>query len=93
MNTDQPATSGDKRYVLYPTCRVRQEGFGLLFYDMRGPRLLFANTGDVLRPEFFTGDVGVQSTLVDVDPPRRRQLLSFLDSLVEKGFLREQPVC
>lgn len=83
----------DTRYTLHPACRVRSEGFGLLFYDMRGPRLLFANTGDLLPTEFFSGDVGLESVLTGVKPIRRRHVLSFLDSLVQKGFLREQPVC
>ncbi len=38
---------------LHPACRVRQEKFGLLFYDSRGPRLLFAETGTLLPAEFF----------------------------------------
>ncbi len=38
---------------LHPACRVRQEGFGLLFYDSRGPRLLFAETGSLLPADFF----------------------------------------
>ncbi len=38
------------RYALHPACRVRREAFGLLFYDLRGPRLLFAETGDLLDP-------------------------------------------
>ena len=38
---------------LHPACRVRQEEFGLLFYDSRGPRLLFAETGTMLPAEFF----------------------------------------
>src|SRR5512134_3621492 len=38
---------------LHPACRVRQEGFGLLFYDSRGPRLLFAETGRLLPTDFF----------------------------------------
>ena len=83
----------DKRYLLHPTCRVRSERFGLLFYDMRGPRLLFANTGELLGPSFFAGHVGVESALGGLEPSRKRQALSFLDSLVRKGFLCEQPVC
>ena len=93
MTNNLQAVNDDKRYVLHPTCRVRSEGFGLLFYDMRGPRLLFANTGDLLGPDFFAGHVGVEGALGGLAPSRRRQALSFLDSLVEKGFLREQPVC
>ncbi|MEJ2698796.1 MAG: mycofactocin biosynthesis chaperone MftB [Desulfuromonadales bacterium] len=74
-------------------CRVRQEGFGLLFYDSRGPRLLFAETGSLLPADFF-------DTLRDRDelPPglsesQQRVLRKFLAQLLEKGFLREQSVC
>lgn len=83
----------DRRYTLHPACRVRREGFGLLFYDLRGPRLLFANTGDVLTPEFFAGEIGTHVALSGMAPSRRRALVAFLDSLAEKGFVREQPIC
>ena len=38
---------------LHPSCRARQEGFGLLFYDCKGPRLLFAATGNLLPADFY----------------------------------------
>ena len=38
---------------LHPSCRARQEGFGLLFYDCRGPRLLFAATGSIFPADFY----------------------------------------
>ena len=53
----------EPRVSLHRACRVRKERFGLLFYDSRGPRLLFAETGDLLEPGFFTGELSVDDTL------------------------------
>jgi putative mycofactocin binding protein MftB len=81
------------RYVLDPACRVRKEKFGLLFYDVRGPKLLFAETGDLVRPDFFErgGTAGDALSCGPGAEPSRR-LEQFLDLLVRKGFLHEQPV-
>jgi putative mycofactocin binding protein MftB len=77
---------------LHPACRVRQEGFGLLFYDSRGPRLLFAETGGLLPPDFFA----VSRTRDELPPglnDRQVQVLGkFMTQLLERGFLREQPI-
>ncbi len=81
------------RYVLHPACRVRKEEFGLLFYDLRGPKLLFVETGDLLEPEHF--NVGVASD--DVSAVRshaeRMRVGRLLKSLADKGFLCEQSLC
>lgn len=78
---------------LHPACRVRQEGFGLLFYDSRGPRLLFAETGTLLNPDFF--DVVRQRGELPAGLTEREQrvLQNFVGQLQERGFLREQPIC
>jgi putative mycofactocin binding protein MftB len=76
-------------YTLHPACRVRREAFGLLFYDLRGPRLLFAETGDLLAPGELEAGVGVEGPGVGEEGQRMARLLA---SLAEKGFLREQPV-
>mgnify|MGYP005841088903 CR=1 FL=1 len=74
-------------YTLHPCCRVRKESFGLLFYDLRGPRLLFAQTGDLLEPgQLAAGVRGGEGFGGD-------RLARFLADLARKGFLREQPVC
>jgi putative mycofactocin binding protein MftB len=78
---------------LHPACRVRQEGFGLLFYDSRGPRLLFAETGTMLPAEFFSvvrGNGELPEGLADRE---QEQLKKFVNLLLEKDFLREQPLC
>ena len=77
-------------YVLHPDCRVRREEFGLLFYDLRGPKLLFVETGDLLEPDLFeTGRASVEA-LADRSKPERLRVERLLRSLVQKGFLLEQ---
>jgi putative mycofactocin binding protein MftB len=78
---------------LHPACRVRQEGFGLLFYDSRGPRLLFAETGRLLPTEFFATVRSLEDLPAGLSEQERRILKKFLSQLLEKGFLREQPIC
>ena len=77
------------RYVLEPACRVRGERFGLLFYDLRGPRLLFAETGGLLAPEDLRegGD-----PFRGRSPGEQLRIGRFLQHLAAKGFLREQPL-
>ncbi len=78
---------------LHPACRVRQEGFGLLFYDSRGPRLLFAETGSLLPPDFF-GNVRRNDELPEgLSDQEKKALQKFVTKLLEKGFLREQQIC
>ena len=79
------------RYQLHPACRVRRERFGLLFYDLRGPRLLFAETGALLSPEAFRHGLDGDA-LSARSPAVRGPLERLLQSLVAKGFLREQPL-
>jgi putative mycofactocin binding protein MftB len=78
---------------LHPACRVRQEGFGLLFYDSRGPRLLFAETGRLLPADFF-GTVRDRDELPEgLSDQQKTALQKFVTKLLEKGFLREQSIC
>jgi len=78
---------------LHPACRVRREGFGLLFYDSRGPRLLFAATGSLLHPDYFA-TVRERDELPEGLSDREQHVLQkFMTQLLEKGFLREQPIC
>lgn len=78
---------------LHPACRVRQEGFGLLFYDSRGPRLLFAETGSLLPVDFF-GSVRNRDEFPEgLTENQKKALQKFVAQLLEKGFLREQSIC
>ena len=78
---------------LHPACRVRQEGFGLLFYDCRGPRLLFAETGSLLPADYFSTTRGIDEMPAGLSPAQEKVLRNFLTQLLDKGFLREQPIC
>ena len=82
-----------KRHVLHPCCRVRNECFGLLFYDLRGPRLLFAATGAQIDGAGLGRGQAVEDCVRSRAPTVARSLGVLIEQLVEKGFLREQPVC
>ncbi len=75
---------------LHPACRVRREGFGLLFYDSRGPRLLFAATGNLLSEDYFETSRTRDELPEGLSDVQRKSLTKFVDQLLEKGFLREQ---
>ena len=78
---------------MHPACRVRQEEFGLLFYDSRGPRLLFAETGALIPAEFF-GTVRNRDELPEgLTAQQEKVLQKFITQLLDKGFLREQSIC
>lgn len=77
---------------LHPSCRVRQEGFGLLFYDSRGPRLLFAETGNLLPADFFDTVLDTGKLPAGLSVRQQGVLEKFLSQLLERGFLREQPI-
>ncbi len=81
------------QYVLHPDCRVRKEDFGLLFYDLRGPKLLFVETGDLLEPELFQTGRASADVLAGRPKSERLRVERLLRSLAEKGFIREQSVC
>jgi putative mycofactocin binding protein MftB len=76
--------------AMHPACRVRQEEFGLLFYDSRGPRLLFAETGTLLPADYF-GTVRQRDELpAGLTGLQQQALAKFITQLLDKGFLREQ---
>lgn len=77
---------------LHPACRVRREGFGLLFYDARGPRLLFAETGSLLPADYFDTVRQRDELPAGVEGKNQAVLQKFISKLIEKGFLREQPI-
>ena len=79
--------------TMHPACRVRQEEFGLLFYDSRGPRLLFAETGILIPADFF-GTVRNRDELpAGLTPQQKQAGQKFITQLLDKGFLREQSIC
>lgn len=75
---------------LHPSCRARQEGFGLLFYDCKGPRLLFAATGTLLPADYFNTLRARDEFPAGTTASQKTALQKFVSQLLEKGFLHEQ---
>jgi putative mycofactocin binding protein MftB len=75
---------------LHPSCRARQEGFGLLFYDCKGPRLLFAATGTLLPADYFRVVRRRDEFPEGTSDSEKKALQKFVTQLLEKGFLHEQ---
>ncbi|MBI5484729.1 MAG: mycofactocin biosynthesis chaperone MftB [Deltaproteobacteria bacterium] len=75
---------------LHPSCRARQERFGLLFYDNRGPRLLFAATGNLIPADFFGTVRSRDEFPAGTRDSEKKALQTFVTQLLEKGFLCEQ---
>jgi putative mycofactocin binding protein MftB len=82
-------------YVVPEWVRVRQEDFGLLFYDTRSTRLTFVRSGDRLAPPPFTGERRELRLRGDPGSAGRAgpdaALLRLLDGLVAKGLLVAAP--
>ncbi len=87
-------------YRLWDGVQVREEQFGLLFYDYRGPTLHFLPSKDLLASEFFQGQ-RTAGELVESIRSRKglpeamiRQLVTeILGMLQEKGLIYEQSIC
>ncbi len=78
------------QYVLHPDCRVRREDFGLLFYDLKGPKLLFVGSGDLVEADAFTPGSASASALAAGSHPQQRRIGRLLRTLVVRGFVLEQ---
>jgi len=83
------------RYKLAPGTQVREEDFGLLFYQMRGPRLFFLSSGKHLREDFFSGEKTLENILQSQDGPLESiinitvKIEKALSELVGKGVIVE----
>ena len=90
----------DAVYLLKRGVQVREEKFGLLFYDYRGPRLYFVPTKDLIGDGFFQGKQSVnqlvESLCRQYGCPReliRERVDQVLGLLEQKGLINEQSVC
>ncbi len=90
----------DSVYRLVEGVQVRNEVFGLLFYDIRGPRLYFVPSKNMITDEFFEGKQQVVDLLgrLCAEMPRPRkwvhsQLGQILEKLERKGLICGQSVC
>ena len=83
------------KYKLAQGAQVREEDFGLLFYNMHGPRLYFLASGDLLREEFFHGQDALETWIDKNYPasnditPRIPGLKKSLKKLAGKGVIVE----
>ena len=83
------------KYKLARGAQVREEDFGLLFYNMNGPRLYFLASGDLLREEFFQGHISLDAWIDKSSPPpidittRILSLKKSLKILADKGVIIE----
>lgn len=74
---------------------MREESFGLLFYTRSGPRLYFLASGNLLRCDFFQGDMTLaqwlesERSLYDVSEVRARSLADALTGLSNRGVIVE----
>ena len=87
-------------YTLAAGIQVRNEVFGLLFYDYRGPRLYFVPTQDLIPGSFFKGKQPVAELLNRLcrrTSWRREQIqghvADVLAKLEGKGLVRGQSIC
>ncbi len=85
----------EKKYKLAQGAQVREEDFGLLFYNMHGPRLYFLASGNLLQEKFFQGRIPLQARIDKIHPlsedlaMRIVGLKKSLKKLAEKGVIIE----
>jgi putative mycofactocin binding protein MftB len=87
-------------YRLSEGVQVRNEKFGLLFYNYRGPRLYFLPSRDLLDESFFNGQRPLESVIETIHARHgwplqwiRQQLADILMKLENKGLIHEQSLC
>jgi len=79
--------------------QVREEKFGLLFYNYRGPRLYFVPSKDLIDVEFFNGRQSVSGLIASICDRRGwtsaevgERITQILAKLQDKGLIHEQPI-
>lgn len=83
-------------YILAPGTQVREEDFGLLFYNMSDPRLYFISLGDTLDSRFFVGQKTLEQWLAEREPDgeinwdQLLRMVHVLRQLRDKGVIIER---
>lgn len=87
-------------YCLEEGVQVRQEQFGLLFYNYRGPRLYFVPSKDFIDPQFFDGHIKADELIEKIYNAHpwpldwvQRWVAQILTMLENKGLVNGQSVC
>jgi putative mycofactocin binding protein MftB len=87
-STDSPASPakshGNTRFVVPPFVRVREETFGLLFYNTENSRLIFVHSGDVLK--ILSPGCGEKVISAGLHSAEQR-VNKLLDDLVGRGLI------
>ena len=88
-----------KRYTLAAGVQVRQESFGLLFYNYRGPRLYFVPSKDLIDVDFFNGRQSFSGLTASICKRRGwkkaevgERIIQILTKLENKGIIYGQPI-
>jgi putative mycofactocin binding protein MftB len=83
-----------KSYHLREGVQVREEKFGLLFYDYRGPRLYFVPTKNLIGNDFFDGSHTAEGLIESIRTRHRQSrqssqqwVLQVLTMLEQKGLV------
>jgi putative mycofactocin binding protein MftB len=72
--------------------RVRQEDFGLIFYDAKKSDICLVKSGDLISPLNLNGTC-TREYLVSKQPEiKQKSVLALLESLRQKGLICEQPL-
>ena len=85
----------NKCYTLAKGTQVREEDFGLLFYQMNGPRLHFVASGNFLTEDFFQGKMtleawmGAREGLPEDNSQAVKAFAEALQQLTQKGVIVE----
>ena len=92
MSTEPAVKNGtgrrdDSCYKITPPVRVREETFGLLFYDTDNSRLTFVKSGDLLKIRNLPH--GVKGITVDMKTETQAKVRKLIDQLLKKRLIRE----
>jgi putative mycofactocin binding protein MftB len=90
----------EKIYNLTEGVQVRDEKFGLLFYNYRGPRLYFVPSRDLISSSFFEGKQPAGQLIESIREGHRwprnwitKKVESVLKMLEDKGLIYGQSIC
>jgi putative mycofactocin binding protein MftB len=80
--------------------QVREEAFGLLFYNYQGPRLYFVPSKDLIPGNFFNGRRSVSELVESICSHNgwsrakvKDRIIQILEMLEERGLIDGQSIC
>ncbi len=95
----QDAVKSKMRFKLADGVQVRDETFGLLFYNYRGPRLYFVPSKDLIDAAFFNGRQSVSGLIASTCDRKgwtkaqvKERIAQVLTKLEDKGLINGQPI-